>query len=319
MQDLLPAILPRDRLAEPWWAARHAAVLEKIRSQPDVRLLLIGDSMTQNYEKSSPPDENFAPIWQQFYAPRGALNLGFSGDSTANLLWRLTHGELDRLRPQAAVVLIGTNNTGHEHQSAEQTIAGLRNVIGTLTQRLPQTRILVLGLLPSDVSAEKSAADKAVNAWLLAHYGTADSVLKAGASVSTQAVTRDGTLSTEAGAHNNPSAAEAGQPRGGEACVASTESSGAAKAATHCSLPAQAKSENSNERRDPRVTYLDLTAIFQKPDGTLNTAIFYDPRLPAPGKALHPDSVGQRKMAEAIEPTLSTLMYDKPRTATALK
>jgi hypothetical protein len=74
-----PAIVPADRLGEPWWAERHKAVLKAARSHPDSQLLLIGDSITNNYDKSNPPDENFQPTWRQFYESRRALNLGFSG------------------------------------------------------------------------------------------------------------------------------------------------------------------------------------------------------------------------------------------------
>jgi lysophospholipase L1-like esterase len=246
LRDLTPAILPTPRLDHPWWVARHEAIVEQVRAHRDFNLLLIGDSITQNYEKSNPPDEDFLPAWKQFYEPRRALNLGFSGDNTANVLWRLTHGEIDGLRPQAAVVLIGTNNTGQSHQTAEQTEAGISNVVGTLTQRLPQTRILLLGILPSDVSPEKAAADKAINEYLAKHYGK-DADKKAG------------------------------------------------------------------KDNDARVTYLDISSIFKNADGTLNAALFYDPRLPTPGKPLHPDTKGQRMMAEAIEPTLTKLMYDKSR------
>jgi len=42
------------------------------------RVLLIGDSITQNYEKtSSDPAQNILPVWQQYFVPRHALNLGF--------------------------------------------------------------------------------------------------------------------------------------------------------------------------------------------------------------------------------------------------
>ena len=112
------AIVPADRLAEPWWAERHTALLESIRSHPDSELLLIGDSITNNYDKTKLPDENFQPTWKQFYEPRKALNLGFSGDTTANVLWRLDHGEVEGLHPKVALVLIGTNNTGHDHETA---------------------------------------------------------------------------------------------------------------------------------------------------------------------------------------------------------
>ena len=286
IRDLTPAILPTDRLDVPWWAERHARIIETVRRHPDVGLLLIGDSITQNYEKANPPDEDFQPTWKQFYEPRHALNLGFSGDTTANLLWRLTHGEIDGLRPQAAIVLIGTNNTGHAHQTAEQTEAGIGNVVGTLTQRLPQTRILILGILPSDVSPEKTAADQAINAWLAKRYGS----------------TTSPAAPTSAPPKECPSERSEESPH--SACAPTTPSS------------TTAASTQTPQQKDPRVTYLDISSIFMTSPGSFNANLFYDPRLPTPGKPLHPDTKGQRLMAEAIEPTLAKLMYDKPRTAT---
>ncbi len=231
-----PGTTPADRLSEPWWADRHKAVLEAVHNHPDTQLLLIGDSITNNYDKANPPDENFQPTWKQFYEPRKTLNLGFSGDTTGNVLWRLDHGEVDGLHPKAAVVLIGTNNTSpHRNQTAEQVESGIDAVIADIEERLPETNILLLGILPSDLSAEKSARDRSINQYLATCYG-----------------------------------------------------------------------------EHPRVTYLDIGSVFFK-NGVLNSAIFYDPRLPQHGKPLHPDTNGQRMMAEAIEPALSKLMGDSPR------
>lgn len=231
-----PATIPTDLSNEPWWAARHKAVVEAGQSRPDTQLLLIGDSITNNYDKAEPPDENFQPIWKQFYEPRKALNLGFSGDTTAHVLWRLDHGEVDGLHPKVAVVLIGTNNTSQRNNhTAEQTEAGIDAVVSELENRLPGTKILLLGILPSDISDEKTQRDEAVNAYLATCY-----------------------------------------------------------------------SEN------PLVTYLDINSIFYK-NGVLNTALFYDQRLPERRKSLHPDTVGQRMMAEAVEPTLAHLMGEQPR------
>jgi lysophospholipase L1-like esterase len=245
--EIAAAVTPTDRLDIPWWAERHARIVDAVLAHTDAQLLLIGDSITQNYDKANPPDEDFLPIWKQFYEPRRALNLGFSGDTTANVLWRITHGEIDGLRPRVAIILIGTNNTGHAHQTAEQTEAGIDNIIAILSQRLPQTRLLLLGILPSDISAEKTTADQAINAYLAKTYGK----------------------NTGRNAH-------------------------------------------LGVNQDPRVTFLDLSANFA-PDGKLNAGLFYDPRLPAHGKPLHPDTTGQRRMAEAIEPVLAKLMEDKSK------
>jgi len=231
-----PAIVPTDRLSESWWSDRHKAVLQAVQTHPDTELLMIGDSITNNYDKSTLPDENFQPTWKQFYEPRKALNLGFSGDTTAHVLWRLEHGEVDGLHPKVAVLLIGTNNTGtRNNQTAEQTETGIDTVIADLEQHLPETRILLLGILPSAISESKTSRDQAVNQYLANCYGD-----------------------------------------------------------------------------NPRVAYLDIGSIFYA-GGDLNASLFYDPRLPQHGKPLHPDTNGQRMMAEAIEPTLAKLFGDTPR------
>lgn len=84
--------------------------------------------------KAKAPDEDFQPTWQTFYGSRGALNLGFSGDGTENVLWRLANGEVDGLQPKVALVLIGTNNTGHLGQTAEQTQLGIDAVVAAIEQ-----------------------------------------------------------------------------------------------------------------------------------------------------------------------------------------
>ncbi|SMQ95057.1 acetylhydrolase [Xanthomonas fragariae] len=231
---LPPSIVPADRLQEAWWAQRHAQVLEEVKRHPDTPLLLIGDSITQNYEKAEAPDEDFQPTWQTFYGSRGALNLGFSGDGTENVLWRLANGEVDGLQPKVALVLIGTNNTGHLGQTAEQAQLGIDAVVAAIEQKLPSTHILLLSVLPSDISSEKSRRDAQINQGLAVRYGD-----------------------------------------------------------------------------NPRVSYLDVGSVFLR-DGKLRTELFYDTRFRPPAGALHPDTQGQRMLAEAVKPTLARLQGEPP-------
>ena len=48
---LNPATVPTDLSNRTWWAARHKAVVEAAKASPDTQLLLIGDSITNNYDK----------------------------------------------------------------------------------------------------------------------------------------------------------------------------------------------------------------------------------------------------------------------------
>ena len=93
----------------------------------------LGDSITQNWEKHGPPDwKDFAPVWDHFYGDRHALNLGFVGDTTASVLWRLDNGEVAGISPKAVVLLIGANNLGRVHWGAEDTVAGIDAIVADL-------------------------------------------------------------------------------------------------------------------------------------------------------------------------------------------
>ncbi len=164
------AAMPIARLDLPWWRTRFEKKAEELRKTP-VDLVFYGDSIIDDYERAGPePWRDFAPIWRRYYGARHAVNLGFKGDTTANLLWRVTHGEASGIAPKAAVVLIGANNLGRLHWSAEDTIAGIAADIAALRQRLPSTHILLLGILPSARSAWASATTLAVNRALAARY-----------------------------------------------------------------------------------------------------------------------------------------------------
>jgi len=166
-----PATNPLSRDNLPWWHARHEEKLARIR-QGHVDLVFLGDSIMQDWEERGPPEwRDFAPQWQRFYGDRNAVNLGFKGDTTASLLWRIEHGEVDGINPKVAVILIGANNNGRMHSSAEQTLEGIAAIIGALHRRLPQTRILLLSVLPSERSAWVDETTAAINRGLAERYG----------------------------------------------------------------------------------------------------------------------------------------------------
>ncbi len=167
---------PISRMDLPWWRTRHQAKLKELAAAKPA-LIFLGDSITQNWEKSGPPEwQDFAPAWKRFYGDRNAVNLGFIGDTTASLLWRIRNGEVSGIAPKVAVVLIGANNLGRVHWSAEDTVAGIGAIIGELRKRLPDTKILLLGVLPSERSAWVTETTKDINQRLAAQYKSVPSV-----------------------------------------------------------------------------------------------------------------------------------------------
>jgi lysophospholipase L1-like esterase len=139
---------------------RHEKKLEEVR-RLSAEVVFLGDSITQNYE-----DPAWQPVWNRYYGDRSAVNLGFSADSTANVLWRIEHGELGHLRPRLVVVMIGTNNSGLYHWTAPQTEEGIDAVVAEVHKRVKAAHILLLGILPTDMDAEKRTTDEAVNSYL---------------------------------------------------------------------------------------------------------------------------------------------------------
>lgn len=138
-----------------WWLPRHQQKLLEKSAMGQVDLVFLGDSITQAWEDLG------QPVWQQYYGHRKALNLGFNGDRTEHVLWRLEQGELDGIQPKVVVLLIGTNNTGHRQDPAEQTAQGIERIVGVLKEKLPHTKILLLGILPR--SAKPSQRLRLIN------------------------------------------------------------------------------------------------------------------------------------------------------------
>jgi len=158
------------------WHARHAAVLAA-KKDFDPEIVLIGDSITHFWGGDHPTDslQRGPQAWQQAFAGRRVLNLGFGWDRTQNVLWRLDHAEFDDLKPRFVVINIGTNNlTGTDH-ARENTPAEIAAGIAAICQRVraksPHSRIILMGVFPRSPLATDPFRPKisALNA-LLATY-----------------------------------------------------------------------------------------------------------------------------------------------------
>jgi hypothetical protein len=165
------ASLPLSRTNLPWWRARLAQKQAEIRAAGRVDLVWYGDSITQDWERTGPaPWGDFAPVWQHYYGGRHALDMGFNGDATSHLLWRIENGEASGIHPRVAIVLIGANNFGHLHWGAGPTEAGIATIVAELHRRLPGVRVLLLGVLPCLRGAWVDQNTAALNRALAVRY-----------------------------------------------------------------------------------------------------------------------------------------------------
>jgi beta-glucosidase len=123
-----------------------------------VRLVWIGDSITDAWRLG---EQN--TLYKERWGKYNPLNLGISGDKTEHVLWRLEHGELDGLAEgtKLVVMMIGTNNLGNAPTaSPEDTAEGIKCLVKTIRQKLPESKILLLGVFPRGKEAENPFRSK---------------------------------------------------------------------------------------------------------------------------------------------------------------
>lgn len=125
---------------------RHADKLTLV-AKDKYDLIMIGNSITHNFEKPQ-----YQPVWNQFFAPRKALNLGFSGYRTENLIWNIQNVELEGQSPKVVVLEIGTNNIDEVHyptrHTAGQLAGGIEAVVKLLREKLPDSKIIMMRCFP---------------------------------------------------------------------------------------------------------------------------------------------------------------------------
>lgn len=123
------------------WVVRQQAFNERVK-QGRADLLFIGDSITHGWEGAG------KEIWAQHYTSRNAVNLGIGGDRTQHVLWRLQNGNLEGIKPKAAVLMIGTNNSNRDDNTAQEIADGITAIVKLLRDRQPQMKVLVLAIFP---------------------------------------------------------------------------------------------------------------------------------------------------------------------------
>lgn len=110
-------------------------------------LILIGDSITQNLEKPQ-----YQAVWNRYFAPRHALNLGYSGARTENILWNIRNGELAGQSPKVITLMIGTNNADAKsyrtHHDGVRIAGGIKAIVAEIQARCPDSKILLLRCFP---------------------------------------------------------------------------------------------------------------------------------------------------------------------------
>jgi lysophospholipase L1-like esterase len=129
------------------WMARHESMVQRVK-EGDIDLLLLGDSITDYWDKRSPE------VYNDTFGAYKTANFGISADRTQHLLWRLQNGIGEGFSPKLVILLIGTNNTGFEKDKTtprnqpKEVIEGVQAVVAEVRARFPTSPLLLFGLFP---------------------------------------------------------------------------------------------------------------------------------------------------------------------------
>jgi lysophospholipase L1-like esterase len=138
---------------------RHEGFLKDLKAKEGkVDLLLVGDSITDGWRGAGKE-----PLEKAWGSKMSVYNIGIGGDQTQHVIWRLDHGEVEGISPKVAMVMIGTNNLGGYPN--EEIVAGITKIVHQLNEKLPHTKVLLLGVFPRGRQATdpNRARIKAIN------------------------------------------------------------------------------------------------------------------------------------------------------------
>ena len=152
-----------DRTRDPgifgdyWWAnrflSRHQEI-EKVKGK-SVDIVMLGDSIMHFWEWKHPAS------WAKFTAGLTALNLGYGGDRTQNVIWRIRHGELDGYEAKCVVLMIGTNNNSSNDTDPANVAAAIEKIVAIIRERQPKAKIVLHPIFPRGCSADSARHAKA--------------------------------------------------------------------------------------------------------------------------------------------------------------
>ena len=158
--DVFEACRPAGRFTTaPWWTSRLAETRSRILKEKGAcyDLVLVGDSITHRWENKA----NGAAVYPKLQAKYKVLNLGNGGDRTQNVIWRFeNNGELDDYTAKVFGIMIGVNNGGKE---PEGTVEGVRKIVGMIRAKHPESKVLLMAILPHGKNPRAGVPMKTIN------------------------------------------------------------------------------------------------------------------------------------------------------------
>jgi cephalosporin-C deacetylase-like acetyl esterase/lysophospholipase L1-like esterase len=149
----------------------HEQLLRKAHTG-QIDLYFLGDSITRRWGAADAQYQELLANWKQSFFGWNAADFGWGSDTTQNILWRLSHGELDGVNPKVIVLMAGTNNVGRagplkwNDATAADVAKGIQAILQVCRKKAPGARIVLMGVTPRNDNMEMMPVINGINARL---------------------------------------------------------------------------------------------------------------------------------------------------------
>ena len=147
----------------------HRQLVEKAR-RGGIDVYFAGDSITRRWGTSDAAYRQFLDNWTHNFFGWNAANFGWGGDTVQNVLWRLSEGELDGVRPKVIVVMAGTNNVGGTpREGVDQGVVefvanAMRAILEVAQKKAPGATVILMGITPRTDSLDGASVMPTIDA-----------------------------------------------------------------------------------------------------------------------------------------------------------
>ena len=124
-------------------------------------IVMVGDSITHRWERN--PDGEGRALFAELKKTYSILNLGYGGDRTEHVIWRLENGELEGYKAKMFTVMIGTNNGGRDEKGIVQ---GILKIVDLICKKHPESKVVLMPIFPRNAKPDDKlrVANNRINA-----------------------------------------------------------------------------------------------------------------------------------------------------------
>lgn len=127
-----------------WWPVRCLEKRNEIvdNGNCEYDIVMVGDSITHRWEREG--GEGRA-LFAQLKKTYRILNLGYGGDRTEHVLWRMENGELEGYKTKLFTLMIGTNN---RDRNPNDIALGVRRILDVIRAKHPEAKTVLMPIFP---------------------------------------------------------------------------------------------------------------------------------------------------------------------------